>query len=97
MARHRPAPLGPCDYGSARERRKEGAMLAVQLMLHRLRVCGYSARWSNKDLINAFPSISWRLLAEANRLLLDLDDQKVGADRFRAATICLPARDRTLI
>eukprot|EP00959_Pyramimonas_sp_CCMP1952_P155077 3244634-Pyramimonas_sp.AAC.1 len=62
-------------------------------MSHRLRLGGYSTTWSNKDLSNAFPSTSWRLLERVNSELLDLEDWEYGLDWFRSATIELPTRD----
>eukprot|EP00959_Pyramimonas_sp_CCMP1952_P289389 6052750-Pyramimonas_sp.AAC.1 len=72
-------------------------MLVIQCMLHRLRVSGYSASWSNKDLSNAFPPTSWDALELANSLLLEPEDQPFGRDRARSATIQLPASDKRLL
>ena len=81
------------DHGFFRGRRKEGALMIQLNASWRLKRLGWSHILSNKDMTNAFASSNWQALREANKTLLEEEDQIIGAQRFEEATVDLETAD----
>ena len=81
------------DHVFFRGRRKEGALMIQLNASWRLKRLGWSHILSNKDMTNAFASSTWPALREANKVLLEEEDQILGAQRFEEATVDLETAD----
>ena len=82
------------DYGFIRERRREGAILAMAVIEHRAKQAGWNYVSSMKDMSNAFASCDWDEMDKANDQIMPDDMAELGKQRYKRATFNIPCRDQ---
>eukprot|EP00959_Pyramimonas_sp_CCMP1952_P287402 6010803-Pyramimonas_sp.AAC.1 len=81
------------DHGFVAARRREDAILGVQVVSWRLAQGGCSHMASLKDLSNAFACGDWSELAATVEQHARPEDKLLAKQRFEEAAITLPCRE----